>query len=153
MKVKLIEPISRKLNILGRAYLTVLGNHMEHLDINRYYYPLTVICFYDGQLTQKALAEKLGKDKSVIVKIIDSLTEKGFVYRQINPEDRRQHLLGVTEKAKKAVPYIIQVFESMNQSASKNISEHDMQIFESVLNKMRDNLVDFKNKEFIANSI
>jgi MarR family transcriptional regulator for hemolysin len=144
MEVKLIEPISRKLNVLGREYLTVLGNHMEHLDINRYYYPLTVICYHDGELTQKALAEKLGKDKSIIVKIIDELTDKGFVYRQINPADRRQHLLGVTDKAKKTVPHIIRVFEHMNQSASKNVTAHDMEIFESVLAKMRDNLEQFK---------
>ncbi len=144
MEVKLIEPISRKLNVLGRGYLTVLGNHMEHLDINRYYYPLTVICFYDGELTQKALAEKLGKDKSIIVKIIDELTEKGFVYRHINPEDRRQHLLGVTDKGKKTVPHIIREFEHMNRTAAKNISTTDMEIFESVLAKMKDNLEQFK---------
>ena len=144
MEVKLIEPVSRKLNVLGKAYLAVLGNHMAHLDINRYYYPLTVIYHYDGELTQKALAGKLGKDKSIIVKIIDELTEKGFVYRQINPVDRRQHLLGVTDKAKKTVPHIIRVFEHMNQSASKNVSAHDMEIFESVLAKMRVNLEQFK---------
>jgi MarR family transcriptional regulator for hemolysin len=152
MEVKLIEPISRKLNILGRAYLTELGNHMAHLGINQYYYPLTVICFYDGKLTQKALSEKLGKDKSIIVKMIDTLTEKGFVYRQVNPEDRRQHLLGVTDKAKKTVPHIIKAFEHMNQSASKNISAQDMDIFLNVLNKMNDNLVDFTNKEYLDNT-
>jgi hypothetical protein len=32
----------------------------------------------------------------------------------------------------------------MNQSASKNVSAHDMEIFESVLVKMRDNLEQFK---------
>lgn len=147
MEVKLIEPISRKLIVLGKAYLALLGNHMQHLDIDRYYYALTVICYHDGELTQKALAEKLGKDKSIIVKIIDTLTDKGFVYRQINPSDRRQHLLGVTDKAKKAVPHILEAFEHMNSSAARDISAHDMQIFESVLNKMKNNLVEFKITE------
>jgi MarR family transcriptional regulator for hemolysin len=152
MEVKLIEPISRKLLVLGRSYLAVLSSHMEHLDMDRYYYALTVICHYDGQLTQKALAEKLGKDKSIIVKIIDTLTDKGFVYRQINPADRRQHLLGVTDKAKKAVPLIIEEFEYMNRSAGKDISAHDIDIFESVLNRMKINLKEF-TKENTANTI
>ncbi|WP_299515152.1 MarR family transcriptional regulator [Mucilaginibacter sp.] len=147
MKVKLIEPISRKLLVLGRAYLGVLGAHMEHLDMNRFYYALTVICFYDGELTQKALAEKLGKDKSIIVTVIDTLTEKGFVYREVNPADRRQHLLRVTEKAKKAVPQIIEAFELMNSSAAHDISDHDMEIFESVLHKMKNNLSQFSIKQ------
>jgi MarR family transcriptional regulator for hemolysin len=147
MKVKLTEPISRKLIVLGKAYLAVLAGHMEYLDMDKYYYALTVICYHDGELTQKALAEKLGKDKSIIVKVIDTLAEKGFVYRQINPSDRRQHLLGVTDKAKKAVPHIIEAFDQMNSSAAKNISAHDMQIFESVLTKMKNNLVEFNITE------
>jgi MarR family transcriptional regulator for hemolysin len=140
MKVKLIEPISRKLMVLGRAYLSVLGNQMNHLDINRFYYALTVICYYDGELTQKALAEKLGKDKSIIVKVIDTLAEKGFVKREINPADRRQHLLRVTDKAKKAVPQIIAAFETINNRITEHISARDMEIFNSVLYKMKTNL-------------
>ncbi len=140
MKMKLIEPISRKLMVLGRAYLSVLGDQMEHLDINRYYYALTVICYYDGQLTQKALAEKLGKDKSIIVKVIDTLAEKGFVSREINPADRRQHLLSVTDKAKKAVPQIIAAFEAINNRITENISANDMEVFDCVLYKMKNNL-------------
>jgi MarR family transcriptional regulator for hemolysin len=149
MKVKLIEPISRKLLVLGRAYLAVLSNHMEHLDMDKYYFALTVIYYHDGELTQNALAEILGKDKSIIVKIIDTLTEKGFVYRQKNPTDRRQHLLGVTDKAKEAVPHIITEFEHMNRSAAKDIPAHEMEVFEGVLSKMKKNLQEFKNKHQI----
>jgi MarR family transcriptional regulator for hemolysin len=144
MNVKLIEPISRKLMDIGRAYLSVLGDQMEYLDLNRYYYALTVICYYDGQLTQKALSEKLQKDKSIIVNVIDTLTEKGFVYREINPADRRQHLLKATDKAKKAVPQIIAAFEKMNSRVAENISANDMQVFESVLYKMKNNLGNFQ---------
>lgn len=146
MKVKIVEPVSRKLIVLGKAYLAVLSSNMEYLDMDRYYYALSIIYYHDGELTQNALAEILGKDKSIIVKIIDTLTDKGFVYRQKNPADRRQHLLGVTDKAKKAVPYIIAEFESMNQSAAKNISTQDMEIFEQVLAKMKENLKEFNNK-------
>ncbi|MFD2147740.1 MarR family winged helix-turn-helix transcriptional regulator [Mucilaginibacter antarcticus] len=147
MKVKLIEPVSRKLIVLGKAYLDVLSSHMEHLDMDKYYYALTVIYHHDGGLTQNALAGILGKDKSVIVKIIDTLAGKGFVNRQKNPADRRQHLLVVTDKAKKAVPLIIAEFERMNRSAAKGISVSEMEIFENVLGKMKMNLSEFRNTE------
>lgn len=147
MKVKLIEPVSRKLIVLGKAYLAVLSSHMEHLDMDKYYYALTVIDHYDGKLTQNALAEILGKDKSVIVKIIDTLAEKGFVNRRKNPADRRQHLLVATDKAKKAVPLISAQFERMNRSAGRNISAGEMEVFENVLVKMRENLNEFRNNE------
>lgn len=153
MAEKLIEPISRKLNVLGRDYLSALGDHMARFDIDRHYYPLTVIVHYDGQLTQKGLAEILGKDKSVIVKIIDRLTTRGFVLRQINPDDRREHFLTPTVKAKEVVPHLIKIFEHMNKSATKGISKHDMEIFESVLNKMKENLFDFVKQESIPDTI
>lgn len=145
MKVKLIEPVSRKLIVLGKAYLAVLSSRMEHLDMDKYYYALTVICHYDGELTQNALAEKLGKDKSVIVKIIDTLADKGFVNRQKNPADKRQHLLLVTDKAKKAVPLIIAQFERMNRLAVRDISAPELAVFEQVLGKMKENLQEFSN--------
>jgi len=153
MKEKLIEPMSRKLMGLGRTYLSVLGEQMGHLDINRYYYALTVICYHDGQLTQKALSEKLGKDKSLIVNIIDTLTERGFVYREINPVDRRQHLIKVTDKAKKAVPQIMEAFETINSRITEDISAKEMQIFEDVLYKMNKNLGQFSVKHPNSNLI
>ena len=82
----------------------------------------------------------MDKDKSAMVSIIDMLTENGYVYRAVNPADRREHLLKVTDKAKKAVPQIVAGFESMNKNTVKGISARDMKIFENVLTKMQDNL-------------
>ncbi len=136
----MIEPISRKLIRLGKLYLSELSKSICHLDINRYYYVLTLICHHDGKLTQKALAEILGKDKSSMVLIIDTLSEKGFVYREINPADRREHLLRATEKAKEAVPEILHAFENMNNHITEDIAEADLLIFYEVLFKMQQNL-------------
>jgi MarR family transcriptional regulator, transcriptional regulator for hemolysin len=138
--VKLIEPISRKLIRLGKLYLSELSKVTDHLEINQYYYVLTLICYHDGKLTQTALADMLGKDKSAMVAIIDSLSEKGFVFREVNPADRREYLLNVTEKAKKAVPQIINAFENMNKTMTENISEDDMAVFYNVIMRMQQNL-------------
>lgn len=138
--MKLVEPISRKLIRLGKLYLGELEKATSHLDINQYYYVLTLICYHDGKLTQKALGDMLGKDKSAMVSIIDNLSENGFVFREVNPADRREHLLSVTEKAKKAVPEIVRTFENMNNAMTENISEDDMAIFYNVLLQMQQNL-------------
>jgi len=147
MDVKLIEPLSRKLNHLGRAYLSQLAKQVGPLGISRYYYALTYICYHDGRLTQKALASELGKDKSLIVKVVDTLTEQGFVYREVNPFDRREHLLKVTAKGKKAVPHITEAFESLNKSITENISDDELKIFNSVLKKMEHNMKPFTSTE------
>lgn len=142
--MELVEPISRKLIRLGKLYLNVLVKHTEQLDVSRYHYILSLIYFHDGQLTQNALAQMLGKDKSAMVSIINLLTAKGLVYRENNPNDRRQQLLRVTEKAKLAVPQIVETFENINADTTEGISEAEMQVFESVLTRMHNNLKTIK---------
>ena len=145
--MKVTEPISRKLIHLGKVYLNVLSKRVEHLGINRYWYVLSVIATNDGQLTQKALAERLGKDKSAMVSIIDFLTEKGYVFRETNPTDRREHLLRVTEKAGKAVPEIVAAFDAINKTVSNDVSMAEMEIFNRVLLKMEENLKPYATHE------
>lgn len=147
MELKLIEPLSRKLNHLGRAYLSQLAKQLGPIGVSRYYYALTYICHHDGRLTQKALANELGKDKSLVVNIVDTLTEQGFVYRQTNPADRREHLLKITEKGKKAAPHILEAFETLNKSITANISDEEMEIFNIVLKKMEANMEQFAPTE------
>jgi len=138
--MSLIEPISRKLIRLGKLYQSLLAKSTAHLDVNRYHYVLSLIYYHDGQLSQKALAEILGKDKSAMVSIINLLTAKGFVYRENNPNDRREQLLKVTEKAKLAVPHILDSFKNINADITRGISDDDMKIFERVLLQMQNNI-------------
>ncbi|HEY0175275.1 MAG TPA: MarR family transcriptional regulator [Pedobacter sp.] len=102
-----------------------------------------MIYINNGRLSQKALAEMLDKDKSAIVSIIDVLSEKGYVNRVVNPDDRREHLISVTEKAEKDIPHIIAAFEEMNRDLTKDISAEEMQTFYNVLYKMRTNIQPF----------
>lgn len=145
--MEVTEPISRKLIHLAKIYLSVLSKRIEHLDINRYYYVLSVIHANNGQLTQQALADKLGKDKSAIVSIIDFLTEKDYVYREVNPADRREHLLKTTQKAVDAVPEIVAAFESINKTVAGDVSLAEMEIFYRVLFKMEENLKPYSTQE------
>ena len=121
------EPISRKLIHLAKIYLNVLSKKVDHLGVKRYHYVLSLIHAHNGRLTQKALAQMLGKDKSALVSIIDSLTEKGYIYREVNPADRREHLLKTTAKATRVMPEIVGAFEAINEMAINNISAEEIE--------------------------
>jgi MarR family transcriptional regulator for hemolysin len=145
--MQVTEPISRKLIHLAKIYLNVLSKRVEHLGINRYWYILSLIHANNGKLSQKALAERLGKDKSAMVSIIDFLTEKEYVYREVNPADRREHLLKTTAKAITDVPEMISAFDTLNQTVSEDISAEEMETFYRVLKKMENNLKPFATQE------
>jgi len=88
---------------ITKQYLSVLGKKLNHLPIERYYYAFWVISQNDGAISQKDLSELLNADKVIIVRIVDYLSEKGFIERKSNPEDRRSHLLAITTTGKKHV--------------------------------------------------
>ena len=49
------------------------------------------------------IAIATGKNKSVVMRMIDSLEEKGLAKRTVNPEDRRENLLSITDKGAEVV--------------------------------------------------
>lgn len=55
-----------------------------------------------GDLTQAALAERLDKDPSVILRQTDALAARGFVVRVRDPGDRRRKLLRLTPEGAQA---------------------------------------------------
>jgi MarR family transcriptional regulator for hemolysin len=95
----------------------------------------------------------MGKDKSAMVNIIDTLTAKGYVYREINPSDRREQLIRITAKAEKDIPAIKASFALLNKKATEGISSEKLDIFNEVLKQMTvnlkpldSNLVSFRKK-------
>lgn len=54
----------------------------------------------DEEVIQQKMAEKLGKDKSAVLRTIDSLESKDLVRRIPSQNDRRKNQLFVTKKAR-----------------------------------------------------
>ncbi len=138
--IPLEKPISHQLLQLAKVYLGAFSKRVEHLDITHYHYILLLIAENEGQLTQKKLAGIIGKDKSSMVSIIDALTAKGYVYREINPIDRREQLIKVTEKAHRDMPAIRESYDMLNRKALQGIDINQIATFYDVLKQMGDNL-------------
>jgi MarR family transcriptional regulator for hemolysin len=85
-------------SLLTKQYIGLLAQKMKGTPIERYFYPFYLIAQNSGKISQQELANQLFTDKVSIVRIVDSLTLDGLIERQTNPNDRRQHLLCVTEK-------------------------------------------------------
>ena len=63
---------------------------------------LTMIRAKTDQILQN-IAIATGKNKSVVMRMIDSLEKKGLVKRTVNPEDRRENLLSITDMGEQVV--------------------------------------------------
>ncbi|MEU4251547.1 MarR family transcriptional regulator [Amycolatopsis sp. NPDC026612] len=74
----------------------------------RDYYVLVCIG-EEGPLSQQRVADRLGLDRSDLVKVLDRLEAAGWVSRERDTEDRRRHVLTLTEDGRATVGKVEEV--------------------------------------------
>jgi|ERR1035437_5896858 MarR family transcriptional regulator for hemolysin len=82
----------------------------------------------------KDMAEKLGKDKSAILRMIDLLEKKELLRRAVDQNDRRKNQLLVTKKGERLIAEFRNVEFELNCELLEGLSDADMQTFYKVVN-------------------
>ena len=83
------------LNMIGKAMRVLLKEKGISYSLEQLYI-LTVVRDSEEVVVQQDLAETLGKDKSFILRIVDSLENDGLIRRIVDSNDRRRNILEVT---------------------------------------------------------
>lgn len=134
------KPIGRILGALTKQYFGALSKSLEHLGIDRHFYPLIVIDMTEEKCTQQYLSCMLNVDKVSMVRVMDYLMENGMITREVNIKDRREHLIKLTSKAKKILPEIYEGINKMNSLALKGLNKSEQAQFYLMMNKMSKNI-------------
>lgn len=66
-------------------------------------------------MTQKALADALGIDRTTMVGLLDDLEDKGYVTRQRHPRDRRAFLVHPTDSGRIAKAAAVRVLDEQQR--------------------------------------
>jgi len=145
------EPLAQSLISVTKKYLNSFSKEVPDLPIDRYQHVLVLIDDHQEKLSQKALAEYLQIDKSYMVTILDYLTEKGYVRREKNLNDRREQLIKLTPLGQQDVPLIREAVCRLNRRSLENLTEKEIQTFNSVLKTIQKNLSNCPNTEPMFN--
>lgn len=89
---------------------------------------------------QQDFANMLGKDKSAILRLIDSLENKGLVMRVTDANDRRKNYLELTKAGKELNERYMRMEEQISNELTNEISESDMEGFYRVVLKIWSNM-------------
>lgn len=127
MMIQVIKVLKRELNELG-------GN----ITLEQYSL-LHAISQKKQDVVQQDMAEILNKDKSAILRLIDSLESKGLAVRSNDPQDRRKNVLTVTEQGKESIDQFITVTTRWNENIIQGISQSDLNTFYSVIEQIKSN--------------
>lgn len=85
------------------------------------------------EITQQALAGQLGLDKSTTSRLVAQLVDRGWVARAVNPQDRREAQLALTEKGRAMLGEVLQAAATKFQALWQQIPpEKRPQVLESL---------------------
>lgn len=82
------------------------------------------------------IAIATGKNKSVVMRMIDSLEKKGLAKRTVNPEDRRENFLSITDEGEKVVTQYQEIEKRLSNELLKDIPSEKIEIFFEVVNEI-----------------
>lgn len=140
------EPIGRVTGRICKIFFGTLQKRLSNLEISRSFYPLLLIHFNDGELTQQNLADELQIDKVQVVHIIDYLSANGYVKRVQNPKDRREYKLFVTDKGRENIPRIKKTTDELMEIAFKDIPSAKIEELYETLYMVKRNLICLKKE-------
>lgn len=135
---------------ISEVYLSTLSSIMKPYGIERYFMPLQYLAANSGKITQKDLAEALGRDKVSTMRMVDYLCEREFLMRKQDCSDRRCQLLEVTEKTIKLLPIIDQAVQQTNDILLEGFSEEEKQQYKNFMDKIYTTIQDLPEPEYIV---
>lgn len=86
----------------------------------------------DGQFSYK-IAERLHLDSATITGVIDRLEYNEFVKRHVDPNDRRNKVVFLTEKGKSIEEPLCQKMNEMNNAVMSEFDDEEIQQFKKML--------------------
>ena len=135
-------PLGRRFGMLVQLYFGALTKKLEKLDIERHYSILILLESSKGNCSQQYISDFLKVDKVSMVRMIDYLTKKGYIKRLVNPDDRREHHIVLTNKAYKMLPAIHKAIDELNAAATKGLSPEQVKFFYKSLDLLTNNLAE-----------
>jgi DNA-binding MarR family transcriptional regulator len=140
-------PLGRHFAVLGRFYYGALLNKLSMIDIDKHYSLLMILGRAETALTQQSLGEQLYTDKASMVRIVDSLVEKGYVERQQSQADRRCYHILLTNKVRDVLPHIDHAVKQLNFDVMNGLSPDEQAQFHQALCIISKNLNELPAEE------
>src|SRR5271157_2167758 len=93
----------------------------------------------DGQ-PQRALAEKLYRDKTTVARLVSGIESLGLIERKPGPEDAREKRVFLAASGRKLMTKVTALVQEILELAEKGIDPREIRICKDVLRRVRKNL-------------
>ena len=96
-------------------------------------------------LTISEISNETSLAKNTVSIVVDGMVHKGILERNINPDNRRQTIISLTEYAKSMQEKYETVSQQMSMLFYQGFTEKEQKDFEDYLTRIRKNLIEIEN--------
>ncbi len=108
--------------------------------INIEQWPILMEVFYNNGITQQNLANRVGKNKTTLTRVINTLEKNGLIRRQVSTVDRRKKHLYHTHKLTEMRPGVIEILKNQGEFILGGLNKDDEAAMREGLNVIFKNL-------------
>jgi DNA-binding MarR family transcriptional regulator len=97
-----------------------------------------------GELSQQALCSQLHIDPTNLVEILNELEQRGYAMRRRDPEDRRRHLVEISDKGVAVLDEVAKVMDGVEDDLLAGLDPADRAGLEGVLTSIWESSGDYE---------
>lgn len=139
-------PLSLTISMIHRTHMMFINDKIKQMDITAGQIPFLMVLSREEGITQDELAAHFHIDKGTVARALRKLEDNKYLSREIDPENRRRHLIYLTKKGKDTVPKIIGVDKEWEHSMRSKISDDEYNYIFNSLKKMALNCLEKVDK-------
>jgi MarR family transcriptional regulator, lower aerobic nicotinate degradation pathway regulator len=98
---------------------------------------LAAVCQHEG-ISAGELGKKIALDPATLSGILDRMTERGWIEKRLDPEDKRLVRVFLTERAKELEPKLMEERDKANEEILRNLSLEEKVLLKRLLKDLRD---------------
>lgn len=137
---KLDDCISFITSRIAKKLAYCFEKRLNNYNITRTQWTALYYIRANEMITQRQLADKMSLKEPTVVRLLDKMETLDWVVRINNEDDKRTKLLKLTDIGLKIEMEMLVVAEKFRDDVIKDISSEDLDIYNSVLNKMLSNI-------------
>ncbi len=128
--------ISKHINRIYRYGNAYRGGQLKSVELGGMSQTYLMIIAHHPGCTQDSLANKMMVNKSNVTRRMKRLEDEGYIYRQVNEDDRRSFFIFPTQKTIDLLPEMGEIKRRWDEILMASLNEEERAMFNTLLRRI-----------------
>jgi DNA-binding MarR family transcriptional regulator len=111
-------------------------NRLTHPGLTNAAYDICGVVYQSGSTNQDNISKALKMDKSSVAKVVNKCVIDGLIDRKVNPDNRREYILTLTEEGLTLVQELIELVEQWQSESLSVLSDEERVQFMEMIQRV-----------------